>query len=73
MNNNSTNTTASSSLTREQRVYQKLAASPLYQAYKSAFTDATGLNLALLPADDEYQGRFAGSENKSTTTLSAGS
>lgn len=44
---------ASSATTRESRIYQKLVESPLYQTYKAAFMDATGLGLALIPADDD--------------------
>lgn len=41
-------------------LYQKLVESPLYQTYRKAFQDATGLSLTLLPADSET--RVADSE-----------
>jgi AraC-like DNA-binding protein len=39
--------------TFEDPTYTKLVESPLYQTYKKAFRDLTGMNLGLRPADDE--------------------
>lgn len=37
----------------DERIYHKLVDSPFYQTYRRAFTNATGLNLVLVPADEE--------------------
>ena len=42
-----------SHLTSEERIYQKLVDSPLYQTYRQAFINATGMSLVLLPADGD--------------------
>ena len=52
---NAANNTSNLSSSRDDRIYQKLVASPLYQTYKDAFKEATGLGLVLLPADAESE------------------
>ncbi len=42
-------------LTSEERIYQKLVSSPLYQTYRKAFMNATGMSLVLLPVDEETE------------------
>jgi AraC-like DNA-binding protein/ligand-binding sensor protein len=37
----------------DERIYRKLADSPFYQTYRRAFTNATGLSLVLVSADEE--------------------
>lgn len=37
----------------DERIYRKLAESPFFQTYRRAFMNATGLGLALVPADEE--------------------
>ncbi|MEQ1841212.1 MAG: helix-turn-helix domain-containing protein [Verrucomicrobiales bacterium] len=39
----------------DERIYLKLVDSPFYQTYRRAFTNATGLNLVLIPADEEIE------------------
>jgi AraC-like DNA-binding protein/ligand-binding sensor protein len=37
----------------DERIYRKLADSPFYQTYRRAFTNATGLSLVLVSADED--------------------
>ncbi|NNE90292.1 MAG: helix-turn-helix domain-containing protein [Verrucomicrobiales bacterium] len=39
----------------EDQIYQKLANSPLFQTYRTAFTNATGMALFMVPADEEFR------------------
>ncbi|MCB1203003.1 MAG: helix-turn-helix domain-containing protein [Verrucomicrobiae bacterium] len=43
------------SLDPDERIYRKLVDSPFFQTYRRAFTNATGLGLVLLSADDEIE------------------
>lgn len=67
-------TKTSNTQTREERTYQKLVQSSLYKTYKQAFIDATGMNLALIPGDDEYQAdeQETGYQNRFCETLNRG-
>lgn len=60
--------------TREENTYNKLVDSSLYQTYKQAFIDATGMNLALIPADEEFQpaDTEAGYRNRFCESLNSG-
>lgn len=37
----------------DERIFAKLNESPFFQTYRKAFSDATGLSLAIVPADEE--------------------
>lgn len=43
----------STALDPDERIYRKLADSPFYQTYRRAFTNATGLSLVLVSADED--------------------
>lgn len=49
MNVEETNTLA------DERIFAKLNESPFFQTYRKAFSAATGMNLSLIPADDEVK------------------
>lgn len=37
----------------DERIFAKLNESPFFQTYRKAFTDATGMSLSIVPADDD--------------------
>ncbi|MDF1814792.1 MAG: helix-turn-helix domain-containing protein [Verrucomicrobiales bacterium] len=46
-------TSEHSSLSESEKIYQKLIDSDLYRTYKKAFHDAIGMDLSLMPADED--------------------